>query len=730
MSLSTPYTSDSDGCTRRISSRFYPWIIVVVVVAIYAGVAYHPFFPIDDTMYVTSNLMVRQGLSYAGIQWACTTLFFGNWAPLTWISLMMDTTLFGQDPWGYHLTNVLLHAITAVTFFIVLKRGTGESFSAACAALLFALHPLAVEPVCWIASRKDLLSGLLWMITILAYLSYAERKTWCRYAAVFFFLALGLSAKGSLVCLPPLLLLIDVWPLNRLKTKRAVFLALLEKLPLCILCAGYVVLTAHAQALLGATALYPPLPFGQRMMEIFFYYGVHLEHFLLPTTPVFPYPQSVISPSCALLWMVFIAAATTAASLAVTSAPWIFVGWWWWLLALLPFVRLVPVGYEPVADRWNYMPSCGLALLVAFTLERFAKRLRVKPAVSLCCALFILSALAFLTWQRTRLWQDPLFVLEDSLARYPEQFNAHAYLAAYNRAEQKFPEAVVNLQAAVRANPFGVLAFGTLGQTLNTLGRAEDLIAFIDKIPSGQDPYSQIAAGRYLHTFALYPASRTLFKEMLRQDPADVAVARLSQAAKDPAYEGEAEAWIGRVLLIDRGCAEASEHFSRALQSRPADSVLHSNSGACYLLLGQTAKAIEHLARSIELAPTSADTYLRLAQAQQALDLRPEALASVDKALSLSRDLAGAYSLKGSLYLAENNLIAARDALERSVLLDPTSEEAHNTLGLVAFKEGNYEAAVVSFRRAATIAPTSATIQHNLRSALLRANVKSLDVVP
>ncbi len=353
--------------------------LVVAVLVVFGRTAYqkHGFINFDDDEYVYNNPHVTGGLSLHEAGWAFTHFYASNWHPLTWLSHMLDCQIYHrsdqpyqQAAWGHHLTSVLLHAAAAVLLFLALWRLTAALWPSALVAALFAVHPLRVESVAWASERKDVLSGLFFMLTLLAYAGYARRPSVLRYFWVILAYALGLLAKPMLVTVPFLLLLLDYWPLGRLGVWRR---CLMEKVPLFALAAASCVVTVVAQGAVIAEAA-GKISFSTRLCTAPHAYVIYIIQFFYPVdlVPRYPYPAGGFPAWQIAAATAFLAAATILALLGARKYPYLIVGWLWYLGTLVPVIGLVQVGPQPNADRYTYLSQIGLCIMLAWSLARVA----------------------------------------------------------------------------------------------------------------------------------------------------------------------------------------------------------------------------------------------------------------------------------------------------------------------------------------------------------------------
>ncbi len=433
-------TREAPSATRPASAPAPPRLLLVAAaLVVVTFVAYGPvkdngFIYLDDYDYVPRNPVVLEGLTAKGVRWAFATFAIANWHPVTWLSHMLDCDLFRvqaaagppeQWPGGHHLTSVALHAANSVLLFLLFARMTGARWRSALLAALFALHPVHVESVAWVAERKDVLSTFFGLLALLAYVDFSRRAGGGRYAAVLVCFALSLMSKPMLVTLPFAMLLLDFWPLRRrdpdgpgvpVSLRRL----LLEKLPLLALSAASSVVTVVAQRSGGAIVQLAHIGFTDRVANALVSYGRYLLKTLWPAGLALQYPHPIRWPTATVLAAAAGVGAITALALA-TRNRWrfLFVGWFWFLGTLVPVIGLVQVGSQSMADRYNYVPMIGLLVAIvwgAAALLADRRPIRAGAAVAAVAALVALGAAAH---ARTRLWRDTETIVRDSLAKAP-----------------------------------------------------------------------------------------------------------------------------------------------------------------------------------------------------------------------------------------------------------------------------------------------------------------------
>ena len=448
-------------------------ILIAATVAVYRPVKDHEFVNMDDSVYVLDNPHVRTGLSREGLIWSLTSIYAANWHPLTWISHMLDCELYGLNPSGHHLTNLLFHMGSTLLLFLSLIRMTGARWRSFLVAALFALHPLHVESVAWVSERKDVLCGFFWMAALWAYARYTARPSLFRYCLVFFLFLLGLMSKPMIVTLPFVLLLLDWWPLNR---SRAWKRALLEKTPMFILSAAASTITYIAQD--AAAALSYQIPFHLRAANSLVSYVTYMQKMFLPHSLSFFYPHPMDSLSLlgslgALLLLVLITLLSVRFS---SKAPYFPVGWLWYLGTMVPVIGLIQVGSQGMADRYTYIPLIGLFLVLSWGSAQIVARFRsLLPATSLfwTSSVVILSILSF---GQLKYWKNSVALCRQAIGLCPSNFVAHYNLASVLLKEGRLREAEEHLLAAMVVRHGDPLILNNLANALARQGRIEEAV--------------------------------------------------------------------------------------------------------------------------------------------------------------------------------------------------------------------------------------------------------------
>ena len=432
------------AATNAVSGVRGPFLLGLLLFLCVAGIFLRAtaddFITYDDPVYVTKNVHVTGGLTWANVRWAFSTTEASNWHPLTWLSHMADCQLFGLHPWGHHLTSVLLHALNAVLLFVVLRRMTGAVWRSLFVAALFGLHPLHVESVAWVAERKDVLSTAFLMLVLWAYARRAELAQARRPGAGIFygwallFFALGLMCKPMLVTLPCVLLLLDYWPLNRWagSSTSARWTLLVEKIPFFLLSAAASAVTLFAQGRGGTVASIEDYPWPVRLANALIAYCRYLGKCFVPAKLAVFYPSFSTQPP---LWETLLAGAllvgiTAATVVLIRRRPYLLVGWLWFVGTLVPVIGLIQIGGQSMADRYTYVPLIGVFIMAAWTAGDAAAAWPHRRSVPSLASGAIVAVLAVLTFRQLGYWKDGISLFRHAVAVTENNWVAHANLAA------------------------------------------------------------------------------------------------------------------------------------------------------------------------------------------------------------------------------------------------------------------------------------------------------------
>ncbi len=621
-------------------------LLALAVVAVYAQVRHHDFVDYDDLRYVVENPTLALGFA-EGVARDFAAPYYGNWIPLTSLSLRIDHALYGLDATGFLATNVALHGLATLLLFAALSRLTGAPGRSAFAAGVFALHPLHVESVAWVSERKDVLSGVFFMATLWAYALYAERPaSRLRYAALALALALGLLAKPMLVTLPLVLLLLDLWPLGRLRLGRGDWpgnrALLREKLPLLALALLSAAITFAVQRRAGAVFDVEELPLAARIANAATASVVYLRQSAWPAGLAAFYPLPLGRPAFgpALAALALLAALTTGALRAAPRRPYLAVGWLWYLVTLLPVIGLVQVGMQAHADRYLYLPQIGLGIALAWGAVDALGSTPARRRGLAVAGVLTLVALGAVAWRQVGTWRDSLTLHQRIAAVNPESPRSQYHLGSVHLRQGDLTAAHEHYARAVQLDPrwappqLGLAnLYAQRGELARALALYERALALDPRHAGGHASFAAalLAAGQRERAKAMFERATGL----LTYDEGGTPMA--------------ARAWFGLadILWGDHELDAARRAFERGLEADPGHARGHASLGLVLLEAGRSDEAARALRRAGALGADHAELHLGLAlvaeregDLEQAVSHYRSALARVPGLHSAANNLA------------------------------------------------------------------------------------------
>ena len=700
----------------RSEYRLAPWLISIGLIAgvfMAFGSACSKdaeFLRLDDGDYIINNPHVRSGLSIANIQWAFTTFEAANWHPLTWLSMQLDSEMYGLQAWGFHLTNVLWHAVNAVLFFVVLERMTGALWCSAFAAALFAVHPLRVESVAWATERKDVLSSFFWLLTMLAYWWYVQRPAIGRYILVVVCFALGLMAKQMVVTLPFVLLLLDYWPLGRFRAaperRASLTRIVLEKLPLLAMAVGAGVMTLLAQVIEQEPLLRHP-PLQTRILNACLAYTGYLRKTLWPAdlAPLYTRPLDRFPVTEAMLSGVILIVLTFLILRQYKRRPYLAVGWLWYLGTLVPVIGLVQVGIQTMADRYTYVPHMGLFIALVWGLADLLAPRCPKPILAVGAGVILL-ACNVVSQNQTRLWQRNLTLWEYAVQVTEDNFGAHQNLGVVYKAMNRDEDALRQFRKAIELEPGNVMSHYVLGMVLESQKKwsaAAESFAEANRIAPGFIKATVELADCYI-------------KEG-RMEEALEPVRLIAQREPD---SPEAHYNLALALLYREQYAEAVREASEALRLNPGLHEAHKLLGYTLAVQGKMKDAEEQLRQALWLPPqrlqldTKTAYFLawslhaqgRDAEAQDQYQAADKNFADPrKKAEFLGKIRSEAWRLSTHPDAKRRNgSLALLQAQVVNKALEETDAEALDTLAAAYAEVGKFDEAIAAARKAVALA--------------------------
>jgi tetratricopeptide (TPR) repeat protein len=623
-----------DGPNRKQAAVWIAVGLAAATCVVYAPLRHHDFIQYDDPAYVTENPRVREGLSLDNVAWAFTTGHASNWHPLTWLSHMLDAQLFGLEPGPHHLSSLALHAVNAVLLFWVLMQMSGACWRPAFVAAMFALHPLHVESVAWIAERKDVLSGFFWMLTLLAWHAHLRQPAAGRYALALALFACGLMSKPMTITLPVVLLLLDHWPLRRIEWpargewtayRRRLWRLSAEKIPFFILSAVSGVITLavqHRAGSVGPMEVYPP---GARLGNALLAYVRYLGKTFWPQNLAVFYPYPVEFPlGQALMAGAALAAITWLVARSARQRPWLPAGWLWYLGTLVPVIGLVQVGSQSMADRYTYLPLTGIFIIVAWGATEVVRRRNLPSPLLAAAAAMLVAASALVTRAQLRHWENTGTLFTHALRVTRQNNVAHANLGMWRMNRDELDQAVFHFAEAVRIQPKDVQAQNNLGVALFSRGELDAARARFEIALGLQPDYADALSNLGL---VLLTAQR----------PAD-AIPRFEQALRLQPDLASAHTGLGLALAGLSRNQTAIHHLRRACALRPDDALAHYHLAVLLTDAGQPEEAIQHLRHAARLNPRAPEAHEQLARLLHQRDRPAEAIPHYRLWLQLEAD--------------------------------------------------------------------------------------------
>ena len=670
-----------DNVPTKHSSFWICPALALATTAVFWQVCTYGFVDYDDPGYVYENPNIQSGITLKTIKWAFTTGYANFWHPLTWLSHMLDWQLFGSNPAGHHLVNLIFHIANTLLVFLVLKRMTGVLWSSAFAAALFALHPLHVESVAWVAERKDVLSIFFWLLTMWAYIRYVKQSSVANYLLTLLVFALGLMAKPMLVTLPFVLLLLDYWPLARIPQGQEkkhtdtrfhrLYPLILEKIPFIVLSAVFGVIAFLAQQSGGAVASLTAISVKLRIYNALISYVEYIEKMIWPSRLAMFYPHSGsnISILYAVISAILLLAVTVFILRFAKEHRYLATGWFWYLGTLVPVIGLIQVGSFAMADRYSYITLTGLFIIIAWGLPELLGKWPYRKIILWASSLMVLSILAVCAYLQTRYWKDTITLCQHALEVTENNHLAHFSMTRTLLNQGRIKEAIWHSSEAVRIKPDYVDAINGLGAALNRAGKIDEAISY--------------------------------YKRALEINP-HLTKAHLNLAA---------------AFMTKGRFAEAVTHYriAEAVVDIPG---MHSDFGYALVRLGRFKEAVTEYRKALSAMPNDPNVLNDLGYALANTGEFDEAISLYNKALQIAPDSINIH-LNLSLALTSSGKFAeAIKEYEKILLIQPRSAVAHNDLAVMLLQQGKFDEAIEHFNQAIQIDPNYTDATDNLNRAL------------
>ena len=670
---------------QKYNSILVCLFLIITAVIVYGQMLDHDFVYFDDNHYVAENDRVKAGLTADNIRWAFSTLHLEFWHPLTWLSLMLDTQLFGVNPGGYLFTNLLLHIFNSLLLFIFLNRAIGSVWRSGLVAALFALHPMHVESVAWIAQRKDVLSSFFWMLTMLAYLYFAERPGLKTYLAVLIFLICGLMAKSMLITLPFVLLLLDYWPLGRLRYEASAKIFLLaflyrlrEKVPLIVVSGAAGVVTYLAQQSGGGIKSLAAVSLADRISNALISYVAYLAKMLWPfkLACFYPFPESFSLGRVggALLLLLLI---TGLAIRLARRYPFVIVGWLWYLGTLIPVIGLVKIGAFSMADRYSYVPLIGIFIILIWGVPELLVGINYRKAVMAGLATLTLALCLLTSMNQVRFWRDGYSLFTHAQQVTADNWFAHIVLGRDLLRREKFVEATEHFLETLRLKPKYIPTYINLGFTYG------------------------------------------------RQNKITEAIAYMAEAERMNPNQADVQESLG-ILYVQQGdLKKANRHFNKALKIEPENATAHKYLGNMMVDKGDLDAAIYHYVESLRIQPGNARVHYNLGLALEKQDKNEKAAEQYLAALKIEPDNADAHYNLANVKVKQNKLDAAAEHYQKALAIKPDLIQALSNLALVYAAKKEYDRSISVLVQSAKLQPDNPGIYYNMACMYAMQNKKT-----
>jgi tetratricopeptide (TPR) repeat protein len=700
-------------------------VLICLALAILTIVTFWPlkdcgFINLDDPVYVYENASVKSGLNANSLRQAFSPELAekcSNWHPITWLSLMLDYQVFGLNPSGYHLINLLFHVMNALLLFLILHRMTTKLWPSAFVAALFAIHPLHVESVAWIAERKDVLSTFFWMLAMGAYSYYVKHRGFRRYFFVLLFFILGLMTKPMLVTLPVVLLLLDYWPLQRFRRKKPdreiqterfksivsdkqkqkskkeqqakdaikankpadpeykwsmAYPLLWEKIPLFALAIVSCIVTYIAQQKGGAVASIQTISLGVRIGNAFISYIAYIGKTVWPSNLAVFYPHTgLLAPWQVWGSILLLIGITLTIIWRAKEIPYLATGWFWYMGTLAPVIGIIQTGSQAMADRYAYIPLTGLFIIAGWGVPDLLGKWNYRKAILIASSALSISCLSIIAWTQAGYWRNSITLFDQTLKVtdhnwliYNNRGISHNDMGNYRLAMQDFVK-------AIEIQPNYIESYYNRGLACNSLGNyrqaIEDFDKTIERIPGNPDPY--ISRGIAYNGLGNYRQAIENFDKAIEIRP-----------GYPGAYSNRANAHIGL-----GNYAQALEDYNEAIRLKADSEIIYYDRGTLYTMHGQYQLAIEDFDKTISLNPNYIKAYNNRGLTYIQMGLLQKGIENFDEAIRLKPDYADAYINRAFVYLNQGDYISGcRDAQKACELGACKTLEVSNARGLCA----------------------------------------------
>lgn len=589
--------------TKKSRICLFICVLILLVLTAFEPVRHNDFIDYDDPDYITQNSHIQSGFSPSSIRWAFAAGYSSNWHPLTWLSHMLDVQLFGLNPFWHHLHNVVLHTASTVLLFLILQKMLHSIWCSLFIALAFGLHPLRVESVAWASERKDVLSVFLFMLTWVSYLYYTHRGGRWRYLPVLVCYALGLMAKPMLVTLPILLILLDWWPLERFRTVTRVRL-IAEKIPLFLLSFISCIVTFLVQHAAGSVVM--RIPFSTRLSNAIVSYTGYLTKLLCPIdlAVIYPYPKESIPIGSVMISLVVLIFWTTFALYHRRKRPYLLTGWLWYLVTLIPVIGLIQVGSQAMADRYTYLPSIGILLMIPCAAAELTASWKHQKRILGCLGGLAIAGMILGTRIQVKYWNNSIALYERTLSVTENNYVAENNIAQGLMEQKRFDEAESHILRAFQILPDSPNANANMALLCLVRNQPDQALEYVQKALQNQSGEANV----------LYNCGLVL--EKLGQS--DQALSVYEKAIQNKPEYAAALNRIGALREKQGRFHEASDFYRKSIQYNPRQAEGYKN--LAWLLAVTPAYKDHNPAEAVQLAQKACQlTFFREPQSLKVL---------------------------------------------------------------------------------------------------------------
>ena len=711
---------------RNLGLNKYTEIIIIffiisVTFSLYFQVHQFEFVGFDDNEYVYENPHVTSGINFENIRWALTAFHSNNWHPLTWISHMVDCRIFGLNPGWHHLVNLFFHISNSVLLFIIFRRMSGRLWQSAFVAAVFAVHPLHVESVAWVSERKDVLSTFFGLLTILSYAWYVGKQNFKRYSLVISFFILGLLSKPMLVTLPFVLLLLDYWPLRRFHFQKEAegsrqnffnikHINIIEKIPLFVIAAASSIMTFFAQKAGAVMVSLAFIPIETRVANAITSYVSYIVRLFVPLnlSCIYPHPL-VISWEKLLLSVTLLMIISAFAIKNIKKAPYFIVGWLWFLGTLVPVIGLVQVGMQSMADRYMYIPSIGLLLIISWGASEIIQKKKAAKKVSETVAIIGIILMVIISWKQIAYWENSEKLFKRALQVTDNNYIAHHKLGAYFSTQGREENAIKNYLKSIQIDPGFHDSYFNLGLLYYHQGEMEKAVSNLLKAAAIKPDYAD--------TYSILGAAFFQKKDYEKAEENYLKEVKIAPDRIDANFN------VGAVYLCLDKIDEAIAFFKKTIDLRPDFVNGYHYLGLSFDKKGQGEKALEYYQIALGIKPDSMKIRFLVAKKMMEQKKFAKAADQYSSILRLNPNNANAMHKKGVALSKLGDIDNAIKYYSKAIKLEPKFAEAYFDLGSALYIKGDVNGAISCFEQTLRIRPGFSKAKKRLEYVLKMKNL-------